>query len=159
MITEHQIERTAQQLSDDHTEIEPWLRRVETEQPHLLAYLTSDAFGILTEAEQELLLYAATIIYETVRREAPQTALIPEDDIGAVEERNWERIESSSARTFREKLDVFFRDIPQEDLLAFAEDLLLPPAEEDDESDDLTPEGRELIFVGLATVIEVLTTN
>jgi len=48
-------------------------------------------------------------------------------------------------------LDIFFKDYPQEDLLAFAEDALT----EDDDS-PVTAEGREPMMVFLKTAIDVM---
>ncbi|MFK8104727.1 MAG: hypothetical protein AB8G15_19570, partial [Saprospiraceae bacterium] len=71
------------------------------------------------------------------------------------EEDNWEKLENVPAGSFRDRLDVFFKDYPQEDLLAFAEDALVE--EEEDSDINLTKEGKELMFVALKTIIDCLT--
>ena len=54
-----------------------------------------------------------------------------------------------TAKKFRERLDVFFQDYFQEDLLAFVEDSL---SEEEEEM--VTKIGREPMFVALKTIID-----
>ena len=62
------------------------------------------------------------------------------EEIEEIEEQNWTLLNETKAKGFREKLDAFFEDYPQEDLLAFVEDALV-----EDEDDFLTKEGKELI--------------
>jgi hypothetical protein len=59
-------------------------------------------------------------------------------------------LEPVKSKPFQHKADVFFKDYPQEDLLAFVEDALA-----DDEDSEVTKEGREPMFVALKTIIDV----
>ena len=63
--------------------------------------------------------------------------------------------EGLAGKSLSEKLDVFFDEYEQEELLALAEEAILE--DEDDPEGIVTKEGRELIFVALKTVIDVLT--
>jgi hypothetical protein len=74
---------------------------------------------------------------------------IDSDELSVAEEKNWELLESITAKRFRDRLDVFFKDNKQTDLLAFVEDMLL-----DEEDELLTKEGREPMFVILKSIID-----
>ena len=58
------------------------------------------------------------------------------------------------SRKFNEKIDPFFKDYPQEDLLAFVEDSLVQ-----DEDSEITNEGRDYIFIALKTIIDSLNAS
>jgi hypothetical protein len=78
-------------------------------------------------------------------------AMIEPDQIDAAEELNWEKINASEGKKFKQRIDSLFEGFSQEDLLAFVEDAL--------EADDLpivTNEGREPMFIILKTIIDVL---
>ena len=49
------------------------------------------------------------------------------------------------------KLDSFFKDYPQEDLLALVEDSI-----QQDEDNIVTPVGREIIFVACKSIIDTI---
>ena len=57
-----------------------------------------------------------------------------------------------TAKRFRDRMDIFFENYSQEDLLAFVEDNLV-----EDEDSLVTKEGREPMFVALKSVIDILT--
>jgi hypothetical protein len=86
---------------------------------------------------------------------------ISPEALSEAEEKNWELLEATPAKRFRERLDVFFAHSTQEDLLAFLEDMLAEP--EEDEGDDaelsVSREGREPMFVLLKSVVDCLEKN
>ncbi len=125
-------------------------------QPVIFAWLFSEQFDLLTEDEKGFMQYLALIIWCAVDKVGGKSVQpVSEDQIGEAEERNYEVLEQSTEQRFRERLDVFFEDTPQEELLAFAEEAVLE--DEDDPSSIVTKEGREPIFVALKTMIDVLT--
>jgi hypothetical protein len=79
------------------------------------------------------------------------------EELEEIEEGNWTQLNDAVGKNFRQKLDGFFEDYPQEDLLAFVEDSLVI-SKEGEESDDfeISKEGREPIFVALKTIIDCL---
>jgi hypothetical protein len=125
-------------------------------QPVLFAWLQSDSFSLLTEDERGYLDYLSLIIWHTTAQNAPTGAPVDEDSIGEAEEHNYGLMESGAGKPFRDRLDLFFDGYEQEDLLAFAEEALLEDEGEPD-SQLVTPEGREVLFVALKTTIDVLT--
>ncbi|MEM9887758.1 MAG: hypothetical protein AAF849_17825 [Bacteroidota bacterium] len=121
------------------------------EQPFLLAYLVSEQFELLTPDEQTYFIYLAWILHQSIAKTRLEAKLVEEEDIGLAEESNWAKIEAGHKKDFRKMLNPFFEETPQEDLLAFIEDSLV-----DEEEDFITTAGRELMFVGLKTVVDVL---
>ncbi|MEM8524270.1 MAG: hypothetical protein AAGG68_06490 [Bacteroidota bacterium] len=121
-------------------------------QPMLLAYLTGSQFDLLNEQEKDYFLYLAWILHQSIAQGAESISIANEDQIGTAEEQNWEMMEKTSKGDFRKRLDPFFEKTLQEDLLAFIEDGII-----DDEEDFITPVGRELMFVGLKTLVDVLS--
>lgn len=124
-------------------------------QPVLVAWLFSENFELLNEDERGYLQYLALIAWLAIVKVNGPGEPVSEEQIGEAEEKNYEVLEHSTAKNFRDRLSPFFEDTPQEDLLAFAEDAVV---EEEDEPDALvTKEGREPIFVALKTMVDVLT--
>jgi hypothetical protein len=80
---------------------------------------------------------------------------VSEEELGEAEEKNFEILENSTAKNFRDRLNPFFEGTAQEDLVAFAEDAVLEF--DSDPEYVLTKDGREPIFVALKTLIDVLT--
>lgn len=137
---------------------EAYERRMEAfadAQPVLFAWLFSDNFDLLNEDEKGYLQYLALIAWLAIVKVNGPVEPVSEEQIGIAEEKNYEVLENSTAKKFRDRLDPFFNNTPQEDLLAFAEDAVLE--EEDDPNAIVTKEGREPIFVALKTMVDVLS--
>lgn len=123
-------------------------------QPVLMAWLFSDNFDLLNEDEKGYLQYLALILWLSIAKVNGPVEPVSEEQIGVAEEKNYEALEHSAAKKFRDRLNPFFENTPQEDLLAFAEDAVLE--DEDDPDALVTKEGREPIFVALKTMVDVL---
>jgi spore cortex formation protein SpoVR/YcgB (stage V sporulation) len=76
---------------------------------------------------------------------------VSQEEIGEIEEANWELLEGQNAKTLSQKMDVFFKDYPEEELLVFIEDLCA-----DEEEEDITGPGAELMVIGLKTIADAL---
>jgi hypothetical protein len=141
-------------LSDEQYEAK--MEAFSEAQPVIFAWLFSEQFDLLTEDEKGFMQYLALIIWCAVDKVGGKSVQsVSEDQIGEAEERNYEVLEQSTEQRFRERLDVFFDNTTQEELLAFAEEAVLE--DEDDPQSIVTKEGREPIFVALKTMIDVLT--
>lgn len=124
-------------------------------QPVLFAWLFSEHFDLLNEDEKGYLQYLALIAWQSIVKVNGPGEPVSEEQIGEAEEKNYEILEGTEAKKFRDRLNPFFENTAQEDLLAFAEEAVL---EEEDELEALvTKEGREPIFVALKTLVDVLT--
>ncbi|HKK76351.1 MAG TPA: hypothetical protein VJ953_14830 [Saprospiraceae bacterium] len=151
-IDEETIDQIAVQLGTSEATREAAVEALREEQPVLLAYLFSENFEVFLNREREYVLFLVLVIVESVKHKTGQALpVITEDMLGEVEESNWTKMRTVSAQRFRERLDVFFEDTTQEDLLAFVEDALI-----DEEEGLLSKEGREPIFIVLKSVIDAL---
>lgn len=153
-VSEKTIDQITIELENSDTQFEQAVTRLEEEQPHILAFLFSENFEVLTTIEKDYLLFLCITIWRSVKKEIGTIGLISEEQIGNAEELNWGKITTAKGKTFRDRLDGFFENTPQEDLLAFVEDSLTM----DEEGENtVTKEGREPMFVALKTIIDVLT--
>ncbi len=153
MVGEELVEQKVEEISSSP---EVFLSAFRQMQPVLYGYLMSEQFGLLAESERELLLFMALVIWASLKEEGSAAGVVSEEEIGRAEEENWTLWLDAGGGPFRHRLDVFFNDYAQEDLLAYVEDsLLLTDGEEVNEL-GVTSEGRELLFISLKTVIDVL---
>jgi len=152
MITEGMIDEVSEQIGESEERRLAGIERFKKEQPAIFACFFSEDFDAFTQAEKEYALFLALVIFESVKKARREIPEVNENDFGETEEANWEKLQGVKARRFRERMDVFFDQYPQEDLLAFVEDALI-----DDEDTPVTKEGREPLFVLLKTIIDCLT--
>lgn len=150
-IAEQSIDKVAEFLSSNSANYDIAITAMQEKQPILFSYLLSESFKLLTKEESDYLLYLALVLWKTIDHQDTSVPILDSTNIEEIEEKNWALLNESKARKFREKLDVFFDKYPQEDLLAFVEDALI-----DDEDSFVTKEGKELLFIGLKTVIDTL---
>jgi len=141
-----------EEYSDE--QYEQQMSAFQAAQPVLFAWLFSEEFELLTEDEKGYLQYLALIAWKSVEQVNGPLDPVSEAEIGEAEEINYAVLEASTAKKFRDRLDPFFENTSQEDLLAFAEDAVLDS--EDDPDSIVSKEGREPIFVALKTIVDVL---
>lgn len=151
IISESDIEQTLTWLEADPQQFEQAIDQLKEEQPQILAYLFSAAFDILTQNEKDLLLYLTIVIFLTYKQAREKLPIIDQDKIEETEEHNYTLFELTKAIEFRDRLDIFFENYPQEDLLAFVEDALT-----DEEEEQISKTGRAPMFIALKTIIDVL---
>lgn len=152
-IKEDLIEKTVVLLGSDTSIFETALKELEGNQPALLSYLLSEDTQAFTNTEKEWLLFAALVIYQSTQTFAEGRRMITEKEVLDAEEKNWESIQATKAKSFRDRLTPFFETTKQEDLLAFIEDGLIL----DEEENMISSEGRESLFIMLKTITDVLT--
>ena len=121
--------------------------------PVLIEYWGAEDFALLTDDEKELMLYLMLILSKAAEQALGKVPPLSNEALENAEERNWERLDGVTAKRFRDRMDIFFENYDQEDMLAFVEDNLV-----EDEDSTVTKEGREPIFVALKSVIDILTT-
>ena len=110
---------------------------------------------MFTQKENEYILYLILVIWKALGLSGERVPDVTELQLSQAEGHNWERLQGVKAKGFHERLNVFFDNYPQEDLLAFVEDALAE--EEEEEMPLVTKEGREAIFVSLKSAIDCLT--
>ncbi len=150
-VSEKTIDAVINQLDGlSDTAYESRMTLFSERQPIVIAWLFGEQFELLTDDEKGYMQYLALIIHESFIKINPDVEMIPENEIGEAQERNFEILEAQNAPKFRDRMTAFFKDYPQEDLLAMIEDALL------EDEDLLTKEGREPIFIALKTFVDVL---
>ncbi len=147
-VSEKQVEAAATEMGKG-IDLSKVVSDFKDNQPVLLAYLFSENFKLLTQDEQEYMMFLALVIWKSVRAAKADLNQVDQNLIEELEEKNWDQLNQSRSRMFKERIDPFFENYPQEDLLAFVEDALVY-----DEDSEVTKEGREYIFVALKTIID-----
>lgn len=156
LVNETIIEQAISQLENDPDLADALLDEMEDSHPIIMAYLFSESFQVLTQNEREYLIPLALIIYQSYRLIGKPAFELSEEAIGQAEEQNWEIYSENPAKTFRERLNPFFEQAKEEDLLAFLEDALTIDDDAPEEDIELTKEGRDPIFIGLKTLVDVI---
>ena len=155
-ISEAQIEATIAALDADKDAFAEAIEVFKEEQPVMFSFFFSENIKLLTQAEREFLFYLGVIVWKSIQNNWPYAIPeITEEQLGAAEEINWALLESTNSKNFNDRLNPFFENSPQEDLLAFIEDMLVP----EEDNNDLSKEGREPLFIVLKSVIDCLTKN
>jgi len=149
LVSEETVESVVDLLTT--TDLEEELTRMNMLQPEILAYFTSEDFELLTDDERDVMLYSALVIYKSVKKIKNKFPKITPQAIENAEEKNWLLLEGVTEKKFRERISIFFETSPEEDLIAFIEDMLT-----DDDENPITVEGREPIFIALKTIVDVL---
>ncbi len=153
MIPEKVIEAAAESIGTQNEQgYDRLINDFKSKQPIVLAYLFSDNLKLLTDPERNLLLYIALVIRKSYLKvnDGQEPPPITEDEISDAEEKNWMKLDENPKTPFRQKLDVYFKQTPQEELLAFVEDLLT-----DEEEDIVSKPAREYIFITAKTIIDI----
>lgn len=155
-VSEKLIDEVALSLESSQGAYEAAVEQLREEQPVVLAYLFNDELKVFTQAEKEYLLYLVLVLWKSIETANPgEIPAVSANDFSEKEEKNWLLLQEQKKRSFRDKLDVFFDQYAQEDLLAFVEDAL---AEDEEESEAVvTKEGREAIFVILRSILDCWT--
>lgn len=141
MITELQIDQIFEKIGEEKDE--SILKFIEGDKK-FSAYLLGDQFKLLSETEKELLLFIHLTIWFCYDQYGQAFDFIIED-FTTIEEENWTKIENNKLSS-ELKIDLLFENYPQEDLLAFVEDML--------QQEEITPLGKELIFVTAKSYID-----
>jgi hypothetical protein len=145
MITEKEIDNCILEVEKNP---EQFHLEFSNEQSDLINYLNIETIPSLIDIEKEILLFCLSIIYHTCKDKF-DTANFDIEDFTAAEEENWAKRDKDIR--LEDSLDTFFNNYTQEDLLAFVEDMLI-----DDEDQDLTRAGKEIIFISAKSYIDTI---
>lgn len=149
MITEIQIEKQSQSL--ENADFEGELKLLSHTHKMLHSYLMNEQLEMLNEDEYKILWFDGMVIIKCFEEARGYQIEDDEKMIENLESKGWAMLENSKPAGFREKLDVFFENTRQEDLLAFVEDSLA-----DDDEMTISSAAKEIIFITLYTLIEYL---
>ena len=143
MITEQQIDEMISLM-----ETEDFEDSFVSEQQEFWHYISSDAFSGLSKSEHQLLFFVISVIFHTCQRSG-HPLVFDIDTFQDKEEKNWASREAKDSWTAA--LDDFFQGHGQEDLLAFAEDMLV--LDDDEQISDI---GKEIIFITAKSYIDLI---
>jgi len=132
--------------SDFETELE----RLKIDYPDISAYLLNDQLDALIEEEFRILWFNALVIIKSFEKAEQIPEKLDKKSLEEHESSNWSLLQNSKPVGFNEKLDAFFKDSEQEDLLALIEDSLA----EDDEM-QITSAAKEIIFICLKSLVDL----
>jgi hypothetical protein len=153
-VSEKVIDGVIGYLDNNQPQLESMVQQLHEKQPVVFGYIFSENLTILHQEEREFVLFLLLIIINASEKVNGEFPLIEVKDFEVAEEQNWSLLEGTGAKSFRDRLDVFFEQTDQEDLLAFVEDAL-----SDSEDGLASKEGREVVFVFLKSVIDCLGTK
>lgn len=148
-ISEEIIDRIAEEIGGSEDAFKEATIDLSMEQPNIAAYIFSDNFDLFTADEKQYFLFLVLVVFKSIKSETENLPRTSAADLGKFEEKNWLLINEVTSKQFRDRLDVFFENTSQEDLLAFLEDSLL-----EEEEELVTKVGREPMFVALKSIID-----
>lgn len=154
-ISEEKIESILSLIEKEEITIADGFTEFGQEQSAFVQFIASENFKILKEKEYDLLTFILLVIYHSCKsdKESPiPSQTIEAELIESVDEANWEIYNENGSQNYAKALDIYFKNYPQEDLLAFVEDSLV----EDEEEETITTVGREIIFITSKTLIDSL---
>ena len=150
-ITEQAIDHLIETMDTSPEGINQFWSKFESSSPELTYYIINVDQSILTEEEYGHMVFAAMVIMGAFLSAESEAKMIDvSEEISKIEDQNWSVLDAQKG-DFREKLNIFFKDYPEEDLLAFVEDMLI-----DDDASGMTQVGREVIFIKLKSIIDFL---
>lgn len=150
-VSEVIIDEISESLNQKEGDYENIVTTLQEEQAPLFGYIFSENLSVLTQEEREFLLYLLIVILKSAEKVSGTNQPVPKKELEDAEEFNWAILDNKAPGAFRDRLDTFFENYDQEDLLAFVEDALM-----DSEDGLVTKEGREVVFVFLKSVIDCL---
>ena len=122
-----------------------------SKQAHLWKYINDEIIPVLTKKEADYLVFLLLIIENATELSDVEIPVVEVSEFEEIEEANWEKFEGVKSKKFRARLDPFFEDSKEEDLLAFVEDMLTL-----EDEDQITSIGRDPIFIACASFIETV---
>lgn len=149
-ISEDKIEGVLELLESRENGIEEGFTELSNEQPAVIQFLASENFKILKENEYDVLVFILVVIYKSCKSDKDLSE-ISAQLIESKDEHNWEVYNEKGSQNYTKALDIYFKNYPQEDLLAFVEDTLI-----DDDDQTISAVGKEIIFISAKTFLDCL---
>jgi hypothetical protein len=149
-VNESTIENVITQLEDEKYFMEQ-LSFLDKNHPILLSFIGNDRLELLTDEEIYFLEFMTLVIYLSCKEELKKDIRIDGKTLEKNEENNWELWNENIKKSVKNAFDIYFQNYPQEDLLAFVEDVL-----QNDEDQNITSVGMEIIAVTSKSIIDTL---
>lgn len=149
LVAEKTIDEIVDRLEDHPEFFEELLEKYGSEQEDVFVFFASDNFKLLTDEENDLLIFFTLVILASTEEHTPLEE-VKIETLEKTEEQAWDIFDKQKAN-FRDKLNPFFEQTQEEDLLAFVEDGLII-----EEDNPVTAVGREIIFITLFALIKTI---
>lgn len=143
MINEALIEKTVDLVSEN---VEIKIHEFVSGEREFSGYLLGEDFKLLSEDEKQTMLFIHMVLFFCLS--ANENSSFDPENFQEIEDGNW-KFFNEHGRSWEEKTEKIFEDYPEEDLLAFVEDML-----NDDEISSLS---QELIFITAKSYIDTKT--
>lgn len=158
-LSEKIVERTWKKMAHmPLDEVPQMVKRLEKEQPEILAFLMAADYEVLNQDERELLLYLGITIWEMMRQGTPRPQRIGEKRLDRFIERTDQMAEylmGESPEDFEDVVEKIFKGHNQINVLRYAVEALFE-MHDDDENAGVREEMKGLLFMSLKTVVEAL---
>ena len=141
MITDSQIEQSIAALETSGDDI-----FVESS---IWEYMLDEVFPNLLKDEKEIFVFCINAISKSIEDHHKASDQIDLERYISNEEKNWEFRDKD--KKWEDTLDAFFKNYPQEDLLAFVEDMLV-----DDDDQQVSTAGKEIILISCKSYIDCI---
>jgi len=143
MLTESFIEKSIEQLQGSEELVLP----ANCFSASVQSYIYSEIMPNLLEDEKGICLFCLSVLGKTMH-DHNGFVFSDVDQYVEAEENNWSIRDKN--QKWNDALDIYFNAYPEEDLLAFVEDMLI-----DDDDQSLSLVGKEIIFVSCKSLIDV----
>jgi hypothetical protein len=157
-LSEKIVERTWKKMARiPMDEVPQIVKRLEKEQPEVLAFLMAADYEVLNQDERELLLYLGITIWEIMRQGTPRPKRVGEKRMDQFIERTDQMAEylmGESPEDFESDVEKIFQGHNQINVLRYAVEALFEM--DDDEHAGVREEMKGLLFMNLKTVVEAL---
>lgn len=148
IVKEGQIDQIIESLAEVE-QVEEMMLSLAEEAPAYMAYVFSEDTKMLAANEQDILTFIVAGLWKCTGLGVWKDPELSEESISNLEEKNWELLQEGKGE-FRTRLDAFYKDFAQEDMLAFVEDMLM------DEDAEFSKEGQEHVFAISKTFLDIL---
>lgn len=155
IIKEEKIDSILERLESDEDykkEITDQFEQLYTE---YFTYINQEILKMLNEQEGDLLMFIHTVLTEAFLSNDQELKFFELTSFFDIEEMMWTTYEENIKAPFRERITPVFEDCAEEDALAFVEDLLIEPEEEEEEI--ISTAGRDIIWNVSAAFIKVIS--
>ena len=117
-------------------------------QPAIAAMFGDTELELLSDDEFDLLWFVVVTLYFAINIKY-KVPVIDVEKLITAEELNWDMLGKDPSQPWRKRLDPFYVNYPQEDLLSFIEDSF-----ESDEDLQITGPAREVLFVSAKSILD-----
>ena len=145
IIDETTINGILKNIEENDQAQEAFSSLLESKFEDYLSYLNLEILTILNSEEGDQLIFILSVLVEAFAQKGMDQEGFQLFEYFDIEEEMWAMYEENLKQPFRERVSIFFEKIDEEDALAFVEDSLIEP-DEDDEEYLITATGRDVIW-------------